>query len=249
MKEELRRKSIHLAGLIVPVVYLFMDKPTILFFVCILTGVAIAVELAKWLSPHFRAFFFTALMPLLRTHERQGAITGATYYLISTLLCIFFFYKQPAIVCIFFMVLGDTSAALVGKMWGRMKLTGQKSLEGSAACFIVCTATAIFFFSFLFDSGVQLQPEFSSLVVALVGASVATIVELLPLRVDDNLTVPLISGAAMQLIILITEKEPVAGTLFDRGRLDHLVDRIDGNVLISLMDAIGYDLILGTAIR
>ncbi len=186
MTEELRRKSIHLSGLILPVVYLFMDKFLMLLLVGVLTAVAITVELVKWLSPRFREFFFRLFTPVLRTHERQGELTGATYYLISVLLCILFFDKHLAVVCIFFMVLGDMSAALVGKMWGKTKLIGPKSLEGSVACFIVCTAIAL----------VKFHP-----VVGIIGALVATFVELIPLRIDDNLTVPLISGAVMHFLI------------------------------------------------
>ena len=183
---ELLRKSIHLSGLALPVIYLFLDKPTMLVIIGILTGLALAVELVKWLSPRFGEFFFQIFASLLRTHERKGAMTGATYYLISAFLCIFFFAKTLAIVCIFFMILGDLAAALVGKKWGRTKLLGKKSLEGSTACFFVCVVIAL----------VKLNP-----IVAIVGALVATIVELIPFPIDDNLTVPLISGAVMHFLM------------------------------------------------
>ena len=84
------------------------------------------------------------------------------------------------------MILGDMSAALVGKMWGRTKLLGKKSLEGSAACFVVCVLIAL----------VKLNP-----VIAIIGALVATIVELIPFPIDDNLTVPLVSGAVMHFLM------------------------------------------------
>ncbi len=206
MSTELRRKSIHFSGLILPIIYLWLDKPMILWLVGSLTGVALIVELGKSGSARFRALFFRIFTSMLRTHERRGAITGATYYLISALLCILFFQKALAIVCIFFMVLGDMSAALVGKRWGKTKLIGEKSLEGSGACFVVCTVLSLFFF-YLPETGVWKLPQLLTdaqkfhPMVGVVGAFVATVVELLPLRIDDNLTVPLISGAVMQAII------------------------------------------------
>ena len=186
MISELLRKSTHLAGLTLPVIYLFLDKPTMLILVGVLTGFAFAVEVVKWLSPGFADLFFRTLAPLLRSHERKGAVTGATYYLVSVFLSILFFAKVLAIVCIFFMIFGDMAAALVGKKWGKTKLLGAKSLEGSAACFIVCVAIAL----------VQLNP-----IIAIIGALVATLVELMPFPIDDNLTVPLISGAVMHFLM------------------------------------------------
>ena len=183
---ELLRKSIHLFGLILPVIYFFIDKPTMLIGVGILTGIAVTIELVKWISPRFGDFFFQVFAPMLRRHERRGAMTGATYYMISVFLCILFFAKTLAIVCIFFMVLGDLAAALVGRMWGRTKLLGTKSLEGSAACFVVCAIIAL----------VKLNP-----VIGIIGALVATIVEMLPFPIDDNLTVPLVSGAVMHFLM------------------------------------------------
>ena len=186
MIKELLRKSTHLSGLVLPILYIFLDKHDMLLIVGGITGIAIVVELLKWLYSPFGELFFRYFKPLLRSHERKGAITGATYFIASNFLCIFFFEKNIAIVCIFFMVLGDTAAALVGTRWGRIKLIGKKSLEGSAACFVVCGVIALFW----------LNP-----IIGLTGAFVATLVELLPLRIDDNFTVPLISGTVMQLMI------------------------------------------------
>jgi len=186
MFAELLRKSTHLLGLFMPILYFFLDRSKMLVIIGSFTCIALCVELAKWLFPPFRNLFFRYLSILLRSHEKKGAITGATYYIAATLISIFAFEKSVAIACLFFIGLGDTAAALVGGQWGKTKLIGKKSLEGSVACFAVCGITALFL----------IKP-----IVGLVGAFVATLVELLPLRINDNLTVPLISGGVMQLMI------------------------------------------------
>ena len=186
MIAELLRKTTHLAGFFLPLIYIVLDKSTMLLIGGCLVGIAVVVEFLKWVSKRFRDMFFRFFESILRKHERKGAITGATYYLVSTFLCIVFFDKNIAIVSIFFIVLGDTAAALVGRAWGRIKLIGDKSLEGSAACFVVCAVISLFW----------LNP-----IIGIIGAFVATLAELLPLGVDDNLTVPIISGAVMQVMV------------------------------------------------
>ena len=187
MIAELQRKSTHLAGLIFPIIYIFSNKTVMLLILVSLACIALLIELGKFLLPPFRKLFLKLFKPLLRPHEQKGALTGATFYIISTLLCIFLFDKSIAIVCIFFIVLGDAAAALIGRKWGKIKLIGNKSLEGSAACFGICAITTLFW----------INP-----IVGLTGAFVATLVELLPIPIDDNLTMPLIAGAVMQLMVM-----------------------------------------------
>ncbi len=187
MARELRRKSIHLLGLVVPILYFFTSRDLAIIGVGGLVALALAAELLKGLVPTFRAIFLRIFSPILRSQEQKGGPTGATYFLIGSFLCILFFDKTLAIVCLCFLTLGDLCAALIGKQWGRIKLFSRKSLEGSLACFVVCTTVALL---------IGLHP-----VVALAGALAATLIELLPIGVDDNVTIPLISGLAMHLMV------------------------------------------------
>ena len=187
MAQELRRKSIHLLGLVFPILYVFTTRHTAIIAVGALLAIALGVELLKAFLPTFRGMFLRIFSPMLRSRERKGGFTGATYYLIGSFFCILLFDKTLAIVCLCFLTLGDLFAALIGKQWGRIKLFSRKSLEGSLACFAVCTGMALL---------IGLHP-----IVAIVGALVATLIELLPTGVDDNVTIPLISGLAMHLLI------------------------------------------------
>ncbi len=187
MAQELRRKSVHLLGLLFPILYVFTTRHTAIIVVGGLLAIALGIELLKALFPAFHGMFVRIFSPLLRSQERKGGLTGATTYLIGSFLCVLLFDKTLAIACLCFLTLGDLFAALIGKQWGRIKLFSRKSLEGSLACFIVCTAVALL---------IGLHP-----VVAIAGALAATLIELLPTGIDDNITMPLISGLAMYLLI------------------------------------------------
>jgi len=130
-------------------------------------------------------FFLIAFGSLIRDHE-HNTLTGATYLVLSSLLCITLFSKTVAVAAISFLVLGDTMAALVGRSFGKKRFF-QKSIEGSLACFFSCLLCG------------SLVPQLS-FGVSVVGALVATLVELLPLPIDDNLRIPLLSGGVMQLL-------------------------------------------------
>ena len=85
-----------------------------------------------------------------------------------------------------FLILGDTAAAVVGKAIGRTPVFG-KTLEGSIACFVVCVLVG------------WAIPDLSW-ARTIAGAAMATLFELLPVPLDDNLRIPLASGFAMTLL-------------------------------------------------
>ena len=199
MFEELKRKSIHLIGLLIPICYYFVDRQgfyfinsrvTAIIILFTLTIVYFSIELLRFANSRFQRLFLNHLSGLLRSHERRK-ITATGYYLISASLSVLLFEKELAIACLSFLVLGDMFAALVGMQWGRTKIIAKKSLEGSLACLGICLAIGLFV-AWLF----HFNPR-----IIFIGAFTATVVELLPLGIDDNLTIPLISGLVMQLLI------------------------------------------------
>jgi dolichol kinase len=76
----------------------------------------------------------------------------------------------------------------VGRRFGRHKI-GRKSLEGSLACLVGTGIVACV--GPLFHLDIR---------VALAGAVVAAVTEALSTRVDDNISVPLMSGLAMTIL-------------------------------------------------
>lgn len=182
---EVKRKSVHLAGLIIPIAYYFVGKKTGIIILGSVTAFIFLCELLRFVNPKFNNFFCRLFSSLLRGHERED-VTGTGYFLFGALLSIILFEKRHAIVCSYFLILGDFFAALVGIKWGRIKILPPKSLEGSLACFSVCLLVAL---------AHKLNP-----IIAVAGAFTATIVELVSLGINDNLTIPIISGFVMWIV-------------------------------------------------
>ena len=110
--------------------------------------------------------------------------------LVAALIAFLAFDQSVAVLALLFLALGDPTAALVGSRMPGPRLLG-KSPGGTAAFAGV---------SMLVVLGLSLTGGVDYHWSMLVGGLLAALVELPPLPVDDNLTIPLASGAVMQLL-------------------------------------------------
>ena len=189
MLKEIQRKITHFIGLVIPILYHYIDnKQLVVGILAFVTWLLLCFEILRYVFPDFSSLLLKFISPILRSHEKQGKILGSTYFVTSSLLSIVLFPQEIAVASITFLVLGDLFAAIIGKKWGRIKIFSGKSFEGSLACFIIC-----FFVSILV---IRIKP-----VVGFFGAIAATIFELVPIGIDDNLTMPLTSGFVMWAVV------------------------------------------------
>lgn len=191
---EARRKAVHLGFIVLPLNLLHEALPWprgrhqfALLFVALTAG-AIALDLLRLHEDRVRRFFREFLGQLIREHERFSLL-GSTYLLLAALLAIEIFPQDVAAAALGFTVLGDATGALVGRAWGRHRVFN-KSLEGAVGCFVACAAWAAYV--------AWVSPL--GLPVVMTGAAVATLVEILPIPLDDNLGITLASGYAMKLL-------------------------------------------------
>jgi dolichol kinase len=119
------------------------------------------------------------------THYEAGS-----YWLFSCLIVLLIFEANIAYASILILAIGDTAASFVGRKMGRWKnpLNPKKTVEGNLAFF----ATSLF-------AAMLFVPTQTAIVVAFVAA----VVESLPIRINDNLTVPLSAGVTMYLLSML----------------------------------------------
>jgi len=136
-----------------------------------------------------------AVQAMSRTGDRREILRGPLYYGIAFVLCtVIFWSTQPAgILALMLMCGGDGLADLIGRRWGRspLPINASKSWAGSAAMFGGGFAFA-FVFVALFNQIGAFGPPIGLGEVAWKTAAicaVATLVEALPIRDFDNLTI------------------------------------------------------------
>ena len=176
----------------IPFVGIFASASVMVTLMAALSGVALASELARFRLPKLNSLLVRMIRPLLKSSEDRKP-TGATYIAIAALAAFLLFDKPIAITALFFLAFGDPVAALVGSRVGGVRVLS-KSPWGSLAFVLVGLATV----GVLSGTGAV-----SYHWALLVGAAIAALVELAPLPLDDNLTIPLISGAAMDLMVVL----------------------------------------------
>ena len=194
LRRALSRGAFHaFTGSTIVIGLLCWDKVALLIALGAATALFLIFEAARLQFPSLNQRFLDWFAPLLRKEE-SARPTGSSYFLFACLITALAFPRHISAPAILFLSVGDPAATVVGVWRGRVRLWG-KSLEGNAACLIICFLVAIL---------LVLTLDGLSLKVALVGAAVATLFQALPRTLNDNLTIPMGSAACMRLISFLT---------------------------------------------
>lgn len=181
LRREFQRKALHASSVAAPLAYA-AGLPTglLLTTLGVLLGVALIVEAARR-SPRGNARFTRAVGPLLRPAEAAGGVAGATWLLVAYTGLVAGCPAPVAISGMWAIGAGDAAAALVGRLIGRVRFPGGKSLEGAFALAAVTAAGTW---------GLAGLPPLPATLVGLAAAAA----EALPLPGSDNLRIGLAVG-------------------------------------------------------
>lgn len=191
---ELARKLVHLLQLpIIGAYSLLLEKFSQRVGILFLTGLLLILLEIEYVRFDFKTRFGSRLTSflsrvILRKHERNN-LTGAVYFVTSAIISFAAFDYSIALAGLMMTVFGDLVSALAGTAFGVKKLFRNKSYIGTITGFMAN----------LIVGGVVLpaSPE-----VFVPMAFVATGVETLTQKLDDNLTVPLFAGFTGQALIV-----------------------------------------------
>lgn len=173
------------AAVLFPVFYLLVNKEFILVLVGSVTLFFIIMDLVRLSHSGVNIFLFKNISTFFKKKEERK-LTSMTLFLISCFLTFLLFPKNIAIAAVIFLIFGDIFSKFFGLRFGRTKIFN-KSLEGSLSYLVFCMIAGFILLNFI-----PIPP-----ILIIIGSLAATVSELLPLGVDDNLSVALISASAM----------------------------------------------------
>jgi dolichol kinase len=188
------RKLFHLlGGLGLLSLYYLLGREQAFILYAVLFCVVLAADFMRLKIAAVNGFVYERFGSFIRKNE-EHKLTGTAPYILGIASSLYLFRTDIATAAVCFLACGDVAATTVGERYGRTRI-GQKSLEGSLA-FVAAAAAAGLLLPF---AGVPIMHG-----LAIAGAVVAAAVEVLPLPVNDNLVIPLVSGGAMTLIAFMT---------------------------------------------
>ena len=188
-RNEVYRKMIHFGSAVFPISYYYsLSREQMLWLLGGLSALFLIGELLRMNVGPFKRFFKLIFSAVVRESE-DHTITGATTVFIAGFLTVLIFERPVAIFAMLILSLADATAALIGRKWGNHSLF-EKSVEGTMTFLIVALALAF------------LLPDLPR-AGAVAAAGIATVAEVLPSPIDDNLIVPLSAATTISFFYLI----------------------------------------------
>lgn len=155
------------------------------------------IDFLRHKYPALNDWMVHAFKPIMRTSEIHK-IAGTTYLLSGVCVIIALFPRPVVALTLLFLAFADPIASFVGIKYGKDKVFGHKSIQGFMAAFAVCAvATALFlsYYNIMLDRVI---------VVSLLAGLIGALAELIPIgKLDDNFTLPVLSGFGLYILFYL----------------------------------------------
>ncbi len=183
---DLIREDIHAAGIFMPVIAGIIGVPVVAAFIIALAAIYTVSELYR-LEGRSLPLISNITRHAASQIELFGFAAAPLYFAFGIATTLILFPQQAASGAIAMFCLGDSAASLLGgTISTSLPFNKGKTWEGSIAGFV-----------FAFLGGCLFLPP----IYALIGAAITMTVEVLPLPINDNVSMPIVTGATLTLLL------------------------------------------------
>lgn len=203
LKGEIMRKSIHYTSALIPVIYYYINKNTALIILSLILITMLIIEYVKYKNDSFYNFYMKYFKFMLREHEydkRVFRINGATWVILSCIICILLFPKLIAIMGMLFLSLADSTSGILGRLFGKKMYAPNRSYIG----------TFVFFISGLIVIAITPKYVYSinEYLICTAAVVITTAAEAFNLHIDDNFTIPVVGSGSLYVLYTFFLKIP-----------------------------------------
>lgn len=170
--------------------YVVYSKAIALLIIGIVSIVFILLDIIRFLHKQTNIVLHEKVKALFRKNEYQ-TFSSMTLFLVAFFITILVFPQEIAIAASTFLIFGDSFGKIFGLAFGKHKILN-KTLEGSLAYLggiLIC--------SYVLYTLLDISPY-----VLIFGGLAAPFIELFSMGMNDNITVPIMSGAIMYVVLL-----------------------------------------------
>lgn len=186
LRGELVRKSLHMLVALLPSIASTIGVQGALAILTLGTMVYSVSEYLR-LNGHQVALITRITVLASRGRDERGFVLGPVTLAVGAMLALLLYPSTAASLAIYALAFGDGIASLAGRAIGRVKLIDGKTLEGSLACFgTVWIATLI---------------VTEDVMISLVIAATATLLEFVPSKDLDNIILPVGVGLIATILL------------------------------------------------
>jgi diacylglycerol kinase (CTP) len=172
---------------------LVKDRNEMPLYLLLLSLGVFALEYGRLHNKKLNTLVIKVMAPFMRKSEVDH-YSGFAFYSLGVSLSLFFFPEKYAILSALFLVFADPISSTVGVSFGKNHYLPNKSVEGSLACVLTCYIISTIYMYYYGVRGPELF--LFSVLAGLVGA----FSEALSVWIDDNLTIPVVSGLGMTIL-------------------------------------------------
>lgn len=175
------------------VIFIFIDyyfgNRTSLLTIGAVTLIFLIADIARLAYSKVEKFILSDFKYLFKKSE-EGKFSSMTLFLLASFSIFLVFPKEIAYLAFTFLVFGDIFSKIYGMKFGRKRIIGERTLEGSLSYFSGSLGSGYILSLFI---GVDIG-------ILIMGAVLASLTELLSIGLDDNFGVGLISGIGMSAL-------------------------------------------------
>ena len=160
----------------------------------VVSATVIFIDVYRLRSARFNKLVMILGKYIMRDSEKSS-IAGSTFLLIGVLIIVAIFPPSVVMLSLLFLAVADPIASYFGIRYGKDRLVGRKTLQGSMAAFIACTLVAAGYFY-----AHNMMTE-RILIVSILAGLIGAAAEVCPVGdLDDNLVLPVVSSGLLWVV-------------------------------------------------